>query len=50
MVTHKAVNPEQAANLPEMNEAIKEYLDQDAEIKEAALEEIEEFGAAFDLV
>lgn len=24
VVTHKAVNPEQAADLPEMNEAIKE--------------------------
>jgi len=50
VVTHKAVNPEQAGVLPKMNEAIDEYLNQDQEVKEAALPEVEEFEAAFDLV
>ena len=33
-----------------MNEAIDEYLNQDQEVKDAALPEVEEFEAAFDLV
>lgn len=43
------MNPD-AAELPPMNEAIEEYLNQDQEIKDAAQPEIEAFEAAFDLV